>query len=211
MKRVLLVIVVAGCGFRASAPDGGAADLAAPGDAAIVMGDGAPAMGDLAVPAGPGLLGALPSGYCCTVDTECRNRFCDFNSQSNKPFCRDSCLKDDQCMHYTPGWTCNTMADVCESPQVFTNCIDAQSFRAGPRPIGACCSDVNGSECLGGNCILTGSANGKSYCTQGCDVDKDCPPNYGCFTIQAGRAYDDHTCWKLSSINDPSTVETCSP
>jgi hypothetical protein len=151
---------------------------------------------------GPGALGALPSGYCCTRNTECRNRRCESGA------CVDSCQRTSDCPR---GFTCDAL-DLCDPPADFLRCLDQSTFTPGSRPTGACCDgtgDPRGGECAGGSCINTGSSTGASYCTQGCDLDSDCPRNYGCWSLDAGRFSDGRMCWKLSSIRDPSTVETC--
>jgi hypothetical protein len=132
---------------------------------------------------GPGPLGALPSGYCCQKDSDCRGRHC--VSAGGPTFCADSCTGDSICTEYGFAMTCNlqSASDVLcgpTSPSTF-KCGDPQQFIPGTKPIGSCCSagTRSGQECAGGNCVTVGSGN-PFICTQGCLNSNECPGGYEC-------------------------------
>ena len=188
-------LVLAACGgFRPLGGDGGAGDAANVGadlafppgsdlaglDLTVVTGP------DLAVGGGngPGPRGALPSGYCCTANDECRYRTCEVIAGSR--MCADSCYGNSSCTGLVAGFHCTGMNGTpgrCE-PAGATACIPAAQFRWGGKKIGACCDATGdaraGTECEGGRCISVGDVANPFVCTHPCTSGADCPGNWLC-------------------------------
>src|SRR4051794_37229030 len=95
---VLLVLGVTACGdLKPAGPSGAAVDSGTVVDSGVDSG--------VAVDpgrTGPGAHGSLPSGYCCTADTECRYRHCVDVGSGNK-MCLDECKNPEFCTR--PGFT----------------------------------------------------------------------------------------------------------
>lgn len=191
----------AGCGFRLVPDAGGDAgaggawpasaafgvdagappDLRTPGaaNAATDAGGGAAADG-AAARLGPGPLGALPAGFCCVSDDECRSRHCDVALLGHK-ICIESCVSNADCTHYSDQFFCFPDYHLCSQKSELTACIPP--YERGDKPTGACCNPnaANpGQECAGGWCITSGATDNPYYCTQGCKADADCPAGYAC-------------------------------
>jgi hypothetical protein len=181
---------VAGCGFRLvatpAADQGPPLSMPSSTDAAR---DGGVAVDLLAVAApdlspaastGPGALGALPAGFCCDSDQDCRGRNCDVAMLGHK-ICIEPCLSDADCTHYSDRFFCYPTYHLCSSIDSPFACLPP--YELGARPTGACC-DPNaahpGQECAGGWCITSGATGNPYYCSQGCQADADCPANYAC-------------------------------
>ena len=136
---------------------------------------------------GPGPLGALPGGYCCTSDSECRQRHCRSVGGGQK-MCMDECTPQTQAVCDRPGidFRCVTYTaefdSACEPPPGFT-CLDPQTFVRGTLPTGACCTDegngLNGHECESNLCISR--SGGPLLCWRICQSETDCPDGYGCY------------------------------
>lgn len=131
---------------------------------------------------GPGPHGALPTGYCCNTDEDCRYRAClDFGGVK---VCSDRCLSNAACAT-GPGFACSKTTEQCE-PTGAPACIPASEWKVGPQPIGACCvatgDGTAGEECQGNLCMAFGPTSNPFICTQACDTPKDCPANYKCET-----------------------------
>jgi len=187
-------VFVAGCGFRTlgSGSDGGAvADLS-----------GLPPGTDLAMQqggTGPGPRGALPAGYCCTADTECRSRQC--TTVGSVSFCNDECHTNDLCNARGAALICNLSTELCEPSSGSFACLDPQTYHYGTKPFGACCASgftTSGEECLGGLCNATGPSSNPFRCTQGCSATASdaCPSGFSCMI---------GWCWP----NDPNSTYTC--
>ncbi|HZS41032.1 MAG TPA: hypothetical protein VFF06_29590 [Polyangia bacterium] len=180
--RLALVACVAfaGCGFRGTAPPD---DASAPLDL-TTAGDGASA-GDFAMPmggSGPGPLGALPTGYCCSASEQCRSRQC-INLGSGPYYCADVCTDATPCSGFSTQYQCDTAIDTCTPVNDPYTCIDGATYQHGGKPNGACCSGKmpqSGEECLGGLCLQTGDASNPYYCSQGCNDLTPCPTGYTC-------------------------------
>lgn len=141
---------------------------------------------------GPGPYGALPSGYCCTEDSQCRSRTCAVPSSGGpSKMCLDGCLG--------AGWACTSshvafqcVSDggdaMCQPPTSGFACLDPSTFVRGTRKTGDCCAWVEtgdlGSECEANRCEAVGS--GLPYCTRLCDGPNDCPPAFNCEDAQTG-------------------------
>jgi hypothetical protein len=205
-----LLALLAGCGFHglanidvdAGGDLAGAADLATAADlaGADLAGADLATAGDLAQAAnnsGPGPLGALPTGFCCTSDEQCRSRSC----IGNPGYCSDQCASDAVCTAWVPGFACNTSANTC---QITTGtCRPADQYQHGTKATGACCSHgfpTAGAECLGGLCQSTGNDANPFYCTQGCDQVSPCPGGYSCVLA---------FCWITQTVNDTTYMYMC--
>jgi hypothetical protein len=133
--------------------------------------------------AGPGDFGALPSGYCCTDDSECRYRHCaDVGGQR---MCLDQCRHDPICRRHDVMFTCDSPngfdAGWCQPPSGFT-CRPAAQFERGTRETGECCARTGdgraGEECESNRCIALN--DGPYFCTNHCTSSTECPSGYVC-------------------------------
>jgi hypothetical protein len=154
-------------------PDGGM-------DSASAM-DAAPDVDPATVGAGP--LGALPTGFCCATDSECRNRHCQLVGGTK--MCLDFCLKEDDCQGVVTGFHCAFTSEgygYCEPTAAVTSCAAQSLHRHGLAPLGACCQQRSdgrmGSECLSGVCDRNGNTN-PFICTSDCGKSM-CPPTWTC-------------------------------
>ena len=141
---------------------------------------------------GPGNFGSLPSGYCCTADTECRSRHCE--DLGGGKMCLDECRSNSTCTRppdFT--FTCDNGGvagdeGFCKPTGSFT-CIPASTFETGTKLTGACCTATGdghaGNECAGGRCIAIG--DGPFVCTNQCVLPKDCAAGYVCQAITETR------------------------
>ncbi len=144
---------------------------------------------------GPGPTGALPSGYCCTADTDCRYRAClDFGGVR---MCSDPCSASESC-NTAPDMVCDSASGQC-TPSGAPSCIPADQWVLGPNPTGGCCIATGdghaGEECQGNLCVAFGDLQNPYICTQACDAPKDCPPKYQC---QPGAGF----CFPLADFYD---------
>lgn len=185
--------LVGGCGFHRVLPlggdDGGAPDLSAPGgdDGGGAGGELGPGGDGLAGSAdagtGPGPLGALPAGFCCQSNGECRERNC-MNDGPGPKFCVEDCLTDDDCNPSgNTRFFCDPNLMRCRPKIALYSCDDPSQWVYGTKATGACCDSAAprlGSDCEGGWCIHSGAAENAYYCTQGCLAEGDCPNGYTC-------------------------------
>ena len=131
---------------------------------------------------GPGPHGALPTGYCCTSNDDCRYRAClDFGGVK---MCSDRCTNSAACTT-GPGFACNKTSEQCE-PAGPPACIPADQWQLGSKSAGGCCyaagDGTAGEECQGNLCMAFGPLSNPFICTQACATGKDCPPTYKCET-----------------------------
>ena len=191
-----------------AAPDAAPAnghDAATSGtDGGGALPDGAPA--DLSSGAGPH--GSLPSGYCCTADTDCRYRRCVDTGSGGGKMCLDECFSQGFCTR--PGFTFACVfpdgggRGLCQPPSSTTACIPASTFKRGADPIGACCNagdpgaadGTTASHCEGYQCASVGS--GPYVCTHRCAFSQDCPSGFECLMFGTSKACvpttDNYTC-----------------
>ena len=144
-------------------------------------------------PTGPGPFGALPNGYCCSSENECRSRQC-VDAPGGR-MCVDRCSDPSGCLATAGTFTCQgSGADRLCSPSATTQCIPGNLFTRGTRKLGDCCTathDANaGLECEGGACGSFGKAGNPYICYQGCSKPSDCPGNFMCMP----GAYDYKIC-----------------
>jgi hypothetical protein len=171
--------------------DGGSA----PKDGAVGMPDAAT---EASTRTGPGPHGSLPSGYCCTADSECRYRHCvdPSGSGSGPKMCVDECYDPLLCTRPDLTFTCDRPgpgAGTCKPPAGFT-CLDPATFTRGPKEIGACCNGAvggandgtAGSICEGYTCMSSG--NNPLICTHRCSFQADCPGGYVCDKFGTSKA-----------------------
>jgi hypothetical protein len=202
-----LSLLAVGCGFHDYTLRDAAAEL---GPAPDLAGDDLAGGGDLAAQAdassGPGPLGALPTGFCCTRDEECRQRHC-----STGGYCTDDCYDDRICTAWSPSFECNQITSLCTlRTGLPLQCLDSATYLGGSLPTGSCCDGQAqhvGQECLGGSCITSGSAANPYYCTQGCGPAEPCPDGFTCVDAANGLS-DLRVCWFSSTINIQG-VHTC--
>jgi len=136
---------------------------------------------------GPGLYGALPSGYCCTDNSECRDRHC-METASGK-MCLDDCREQGTCRRRDVIFLCDAknLGDdgLCQPPLGFA-CIPSAQFRRGTRQVGECCAwtgDGNsGEECEGNKCvsISKNDQDNPFVCSHWCERTADCPSGTLC-------------------------------
>lgn len=180
-----LAVVLAACGgFKSTGGDGGAD---AGGDGAAGGEGGAEAGGGMT---GPGPRGALPTGYCCASNDDCRYRKCvDFGGSK---MCADECSGQDACDGNLPNMQCvgATMFDrgTCQPKTQGTQCVPAAQFTYGAKKLGQCCTPTwngaSGNECEGGHCGQFG--NDPFMCTQACAKPADCPGDFQCVNVSNG-------------------------
>lgn len=134
---------------------------------------------------GPGKWGALPSGYCCTRDDECRNRKCLDQGAGGKT-CADECETDGICQGQIPDLHCDTNTynpGRCVPRTPGKACVPASDFGRGGKPLGGCCvathNNLAGKECAGNLCYLFYSSS-DFMCTNACKSSVDCPGDYIC-------------------------------
>ncbi len=136
---------------------------------------------------GPGPYGALPSGYCCESDQDCRRRMCmDFDGVK---MCSDNCRFDSLCLA-SPEMRCDTVLEQCV-PVGKPSCISATQWVLGTKSTGDCCVG-DGAECRGGLCWSFQEDENPFMCTQACDED-DCPPGFSCYSYDRACYPDDPT------------------
>lgn len=130
-------------------------------------------------PLGPGFYGALPNGYCCTQDEDCRSRKCVDGIGGR--MCRDRCTTAESCLDAAGSFTCE--ANLC-APETGTTCVPANTFQRGTKKLGECCLATHdgraGNECEGGRCDAFGADENPYICSQACKVPADCPGPYMC-------------------------------
>lgn len=192
LVAIAACVVVQDLGATGESVDGG--DGATPDDATTVEGgtdgggldvvtDGASDDGR----AGPGPFGALPTGYCCTNDEQCRQRHClpsdagrmcfdECNAQA-QGFC-DRPFLDFRCDLGQPEYqqTC-----IPQEGEAFT-CLPPSQFVAGTKAAGECCAsrpdNLHGQECASNLCIQ--KRDGPWACTRICEAGVDCPTDWSC-------------------------------
>src|SRR5207253_10532666 len=102
---------------------------------------------------GPGPAGALPAGFCCSGNAECRSRRC--RSINGMGICTDDCDHDSICTAYGAAMKCDTAGSgECVATGGGTTCVDASQYHYGTKAIGACCS--SGFDKAGAECVATG-------------------------------------------------------
>src|SRR4051812_11295091 len=206
---VVMLVCLAGCGFERALPDDGGVDDLGSVDLVGLDLTGVDLTGfgaDMTVTGetGKGPLGALPAGYCCASDEDCRSRACvHINGATSPTMCTDECDHDSSCSAWGGALKCQSGGGYCLAvdPTTFT-CLDPSTFVHGTKATGSCCSsgfDKAGEECLGGICNATGPESNPFFCTQGCGGATGCPPGFTCNSL--------HWCWK----DDPQAPYTCSP
>ncbi|WP_394827142.1 hypothetical protein [Pendulispora albinea] len=166
--------------------DGGAIDPGTGSREGGVPSDGGGRPEDASDPngSGPGPLGALPSGYCCTSNEECRSRNCIelAGGSAGQKMCADGCRSDDHCKGGPITSRCagaTTSQDGrCEPAASPAACIPADQFRYGVKELGVCCSpksgQANGQECKSGLCSLWNEMT-RAMCDRVCTSIDDCP------------------------------------
>ncbi len=131
---------------------------------------------------GPGPFGALPNGYCCNTNEECRSRTCE--TTSGGTMCRDRCSSPDGCLAAAGTFTCEGGRDGKCAPDPGTRCIASAQFVRGTKKLGDCCLATHdataGLECEGGHCGSFGKAGNPYICYQVCSKASDCPGPYLC-------------------------------
>lgn len=135
---------------------------------------------------GPGPHGALPSGYCCATDADCRYRQC--VQVGPVKMCLDYCSSDAGCEGLRDGFRCDDKSSRCEPLSAPTSCRPASEYRYGAGKIGDCCAprgDASaGAECAGNLCNAFGAARNPYICSIPCEWGAgDCPGGYSCLRI----------------------------
>jgi hypothetical protein len=142
---------------------------------------------------GPGPRGALPSGFCCTSDADCRYRHCLEINGSQR--CSDECTQSGFCQGGAVTWTCDILdggdRGQCQPAAGDTAaCVPPSQFTYGTRMLGDCCAfgtdGKAGWECEGALCTATD--NNPFVCSQYCDTYADCPGPYDCVALGNYRA-----------------------
>jgi hypothetical protein len=179
---------LAACGdLKTAAPaDGGSTSISAAAPAPDAGGTGR----DLpATPtSGPGLHGSLPSGYCCTDDSECRSRHCTAAGSGGK-MCQDACGHPSTCERRDLSFVCSAAfpeTGWCVPPSPSFTCLPQASFQRGSRAAGECCAELldgnTGEECEGNLCVgvdQEGESN-PAVCSHRCELTRECPTGMIC-------------------------------
>jgi hypothetical protein len=205
----MLVFSLAGCGFHRVAADDGVMTAAAsdlgttdPGATDLGATDGGATDGNVASTGGigPGPLGALPAGFCCNSNADCRSRSC-AGLFDPVHYCTDECDHNSLCSAYGGNFICDgNGTGYCATATTPATCVDPSLYHYGAKPIGSCCQsgfDKSGQECLGGLCVATGPSTNPFFCTQGCDRDTPCPASYVCNSVG------------FCSLPDPNAAYAC--
>lgn len=180
-------VLVQDLGSTGSAADGGGSGGDAAPNEAAPPADAAPpkdAANDTTPdgPTGPGPYGALPSGYCCTSDDECRFRRC--VETAGGRMCLDACSASRPGICRRPGLAFTCDGTTCQPSAGFA-CLDASTFVRGTGTTGACCTDSSdglaGHECEANLCLAVGDQ--PWFCTRRCDGGADCPADYRCYPV----------------------------
>jgi hypothetical protein len=174
-----------------SGPSGGAPDDGG-GTPALDGGDAAASVSDSGLDVspgfpddhGPGIYGALPSGYCCTKDADCKGRYC--ADQGGGKMCLDSCSDASDCDVPKTPFACAVPAGETVKrcmPPAGVKCVAAADFVRGKKAFGDCCvyrpGQVGGAECASHLC--GGFGDGNPYlCTSHCETQADCPSDFKC-------------------------------
>jgi hypothetical protein len=209
VRWVVLLAFAAGCGFQAL-PNGdggmdlGSADLSGLDLTGADLTGGAPDMTMSGGGTGPGPAGALPAGFCCASNSECRSRRC--RSINSQMVCTDDCDHDGICTAYGANMKCDSAGtgECIGNGAASPACVDPSTYHYGTKAIGSCCSsgfDKSGAECVGGLCDATGPQSNPFFCTQGCDGNTPCPGPYTCF-LAAGTS-------GFCALPDPNAAYTC--
>jgi hypothetical protein len=175
-------VLLLGCrGFTPQQPDQGAA-----GDRRV---ERAPEPDGFA--SGPGPHGALPTGYCCSSDLECRQRRC--AELGGVRLCQDHCDAEETCNARLPGYSCrknDAGIGLC-APVGAPSCTPAAAFPRGRKSTGQCCdprmSGLTGQECEGNHCVSVHDTANPWVCTNACSAAKDCPIGYACMVASYYR------------------------
>lgn len=186
---LFVIAGVAGCGDLKSAGPDGPNDTAADGGTGTTPTTGGdhPKEG-LPGNLGPGPFGALPTGYCCSDDSECRNRHC--VAVAGTKMCLDVCSVDSTCTRRDLAFKCDSPSQfedgLCQPPTPTFTCIPQARFERGSRKVGECCAATgdgnSGEECDGNSCIAKGINGdiGPFVCSHWCELTKDCPSGTVC-------------------------------
>jgi hypothetical protein len=173
-------------------------------------GSDASATADLSSPSGgtgPGPLGAIPTGYCCSSSEQCRGRLCG-QLGTGPYYCSDFCSDDTPCTGWSTEYRCDVGFGRCVPVNDPYTCIDGASYQYGSKPTGSCCvsdGERAGQDCQGGLCLRVGPLTNPGFCSQGCDTQSPCPSGYGCHL----QMDDKGECWPNASLADVNTVYTC--
>lgn len=187
-------------GDDGSSGDGGAGDDGATGDGASSGNDSGTSTRDGAKSdtgsqpgpnSGPGRWGALPYGYCCATDNDCRSRNCLMLGTTK--MCGDICTTNDACSGGLVGFECvgatPSVDGHCEPIQAVA-CVPADDFVHGTKKLGDCCTPThdgsNAHECEGGHCDSFGADTNPYVCTNVCSKPADCPGNFYCASVSTG-------------------------
>jgi hypothetical protein len=148
--------------------------------------------GDVAPGHGPGVRGALPSGFCCNFDEECRERHC-LDYGNGVKACADECSSSGFCNTKVVSLQCAVPdggiagypnRGYCKLTNP-TSCVPQGNFKTGTRVLGNCCGWTPGVEmgweCEGALCTATG--DGPWICTHYCESTLDCSGPYTCEQI----------------------------
>jgi hypothetical protein len=199
----LVVLALAGCGFRGLPSDG---DSGFPPGADLAGLD----LSQMQAGTGPGPLGALPPGACCSGLEQCAGRRC--GSLGTGPyFCTEYCQFDDECNWFNPLYHCDTATSLCMPLNDPYECTDPSKYHYGTTPTGGCCAPgpTANQPCAGGVCVSTGNSVNPFYCTQGCGPGETCPSGYVCFSNANGFSSDLRQCWHAATTTDPNATYTC--
>jgi hypothetical protein len=142
--------------------------------------------GDAGGGSGVGPFGALPSGYCCDSDEDCRFRRC--VQLGAVKMCLDQCSSQSGCDGLPDVFRCDESSSRCEPVSSPTSCRPASTFRFGTGKIGDCCqrrgNATAGSECTGNHCNAFGALENPYICSIPCEFGgTDCPSGYQCLRI----------------------------
>lgn len=152
---------------------------------------------------GPGAFGALPSGYCCAADSECRGRRCADVGGGNR-MCLDTCYDDLGCRVPGSAFSCKPLAPDgakrCQPPAGLA-CVPRDRFVRGRGVTGSCCANVVDAQLAGAECasnMCSSFADGPYICTNHCAGPQDCPNAFTCFDVG-----DKKICAPTAAVSSP--------
>lgn len=207
---LLLGLSLTSCSdFKESSPSE-ASDAGASGDVRFAPPTGTigPAQGEagpLPPGTGPGPRGALPTGFCCTKNDECRERHC-VDVGGGTKMCSDECVSSSICTNKFVQLSCDKGPDggkftrgLCMPTAPGFACVPQSQFKVGTRRLGDCCQDTGdgntGWECEGALCTATDQ--NPWVCSHFCESAADCDGPYTCeafgsykMCVPANRTYE---------------------
>ena len=132
---------------------------------------------------------SLPPGCPCTDNADCDMGWCVYGPEGTK-MCTDTCITE-----CPEGWNC-TPVDT-GSPDLVFICV--------PRFTDLCKPCATADECGFADAKCVDYGEGGRFCGVACNLDEDCPTDYGCNAGQCQRTNGECTC-SQKSIDEVATT-----